>query len=67
MCGSRRLLAAALAVRLCAAFIWSIDEEVMPDQKLTFTERHMFASHEGPELMEDGAAFIEVHADLTYT
>ena len=70
MWGSRRVLAAALALysaQLCAGFIWSIDEPVMPDQMLTFTERHMFASGQGPEMMEDGSAFIEVHADLTYT
>lgn len=71
MWSSRSLIPAVLCYSYfflsTVAFVWNIDEHVLPDEMLTFTERHMFPSGDGPELMEQGAAYIELAANLEYT
>jgi hypothetical protein len=51
-----------LVAGVASSFRWHMGEHMEPDQTITFTERHMFASNDGPVMMEQGEAFIEITA-----
>mmetsp|Transcript_18727 Transcript_18727/g.34957 ORF Transcript_18727/g.34957 Transcript_18727/m.34957 type:complete len:510 (+) Transcript_18727:52-1581(+) len=46
------------------AFVWQVDEELVPLQTLTFSERHMFGTNEGPVILPNKRATI--FADLQF-
>jgi hypothetical protein len=48
---------------LSLAFKWQIDEALPVGKYFTFSERYMFAQGEGPPMLEQGKAYIDV--DLT--
>lgn len=55
------------AVLLCLvasteAFRWTLDDVLPSNKYFTFSERYMFATHNGPFLMEQGSSYI--HTDL---
>lgn len=46
------------------AFKWHLTDVLPGNEVLQFSERYMFASGEGPEMLEQGEAYIQVDTDL---
>lgn len=58
------LLLVASPPTCVVAFKWHL-ADVLPEKKvLTFSERYMFPSHNGPLMLEQGEAYIRVKADV---
>jgi len=41
-------------------FIWELDDNLPASKILTFSERYMFADHDGPDVLSDGESYIRV-------
>lgn len=60
-----KLLVLAILGCQASGFIWSLDDILIPQKILTLSERYMFASHQGPPLLEQGDAWIKIDATIT--
>ena len=58
------LVLVVLLVNVGHAFIWPIDSSLPADQYFTFSERYMFASKDGPFMMDQGESSIKVDIDF---
>jgi hypothetical protein len=50
---------------LCSAFVWKLTDDLPAKKILTFSERYMFKSHDGPGILEQGDAYIKVDTKVT--
>lgn len=51
-------------ISLCSSFIWSLTDVLPANRILQFSERYMFASQEGPDLLDQGDSYIHVDMDV---
>lgn len=54
----------ALFFQTAGAFKWHLTDVLPGNEVLQFSERYMFASGEGPEMLEQDESFIQVDTDL---
>jgi hypothetical protein len=47
------------------AFRWHLEETIPTSKYFTFSERFMFASGNGPMMLEQGSSYINVDVTLT--
>lgn len=47
-----------------SCFIWKLNDDISPSKTLTFSERYMFATNHGPELLQQGDSYIETNAKV---
>lgn len=45
------------------SFKWHLKDTLPPQKVLTFSERYMFSTENGPPMLEQGAAYIHVDAN----
>ena len=52
------------AASIADAFRWTLNDFLPPKKVLTFSERYMFSSGNGPPMLEQGSAYINVDANI---
>ncbi len=53
-----------LLVKINDAFIWKLTDVLPANRVLQFSERYMFATHEGPDFLEQGDSYINIKMDV---
>jgi hypothetical protein len=52
-------------IRLGSTFKWEVDEQLTVDNFFTFSERYMFGEGDGPPMLEQGKAYIDIDMIVT--
>jgi hypothetical protein len=58
------IVVAFCSIESIVAFKWVLTDVLPANRVLQFSERYMFATHEGPDFLEQGDSFIDVNIDL---
>ena len=51
--------------QLAFSFIWKLHDDISPTKTITFSERYMFKTNNGPKLLANGDSFIETDVTVT--
>jgi hypothetical protein len=58
------LLLCILFISKASAFIWKLTDVLPADRVLQFSEKYMFATHDGPDVLDQGDSYIDLKIDL---